>query len=123
VISGGELKIHRIMMEAIMKWKVPTIFIEVRSFVGETQYLQKFIASFSVVVALVLHAIRMNGKSLQWGKNEQKDFDELEKKDQASTISCIIELLKSLQSGNRCKWVCHGRNFDVARRKSYMLSF
>jgi hypothetical protein len=49
VISGGELKIYPTKMEAIMKWPVPTNVIEVRSFVGETKYLWKFIASFSVV--------------------------------------------------------------------------
>jgi hypothetical protein len=56
VIGGGELKIDPTKMEAIIKWPVPTNVTEVRSFVGETQYLQKFIASFSVVVA-PLHAI------------------------------------------------------------------
>jgi hypothetical protein len=45
-------------MEAIMKWLVPTNVIEVRSFVGITQYLWKFIASFSVVLA-PLHTITM----------------------------------------------------------------
>jgi hypothetical protein len=44
VISGGELKIDPKKMEAIIKWLVPTNFIEVRSFVGELQYLWKFIA-------------------------------------------------------------------------------
>jgi hypothetical protein len=36
----------------------------------------KFIASFSVVVA-PLHAITTSGKSFQWGKNQQKYFDEI----------------------------------------------
>jgi hypothetical protein len=48
---------------AIMKWLVPINLIEVRSFVGASQYLQKFIASFSVVDA-PLHAIKRSGKSL-----------------------------------------------------------
>jgi hypothetical protein len=56
VIGGGELKIDPTKMEAIMKWPVPTNVTEVRSFVGETQYLWKFIASFSVVAA-PLHTI------------------------------------------------------------------
>jgi hypothetical protein len=49
-------------MEAILKWLVPTNVTEVRIFVGETQYLWKFIASFSMVVA-PLHAITASGKS------------------------------------------------------------
>jgi hypothetical protein len=45
----------------------------------ETNYLQKFTASFLVVVA-PLHAIKTSGKSFQWGKNQQKDFNEIKRK-------------------------------------------
>jgi hypothetical protein len=62
VIGGGELKIDPVNMEAIIKWPTPTNVIEVRIFVGVTQYLWKFIASFSVM-ATPLHAITTNGKS------------------------------------------------------------
>jgi hypothetical protein len=55
--------------EAIMKWPIPTNFTEVMSFVGATQYLQKFIASFAVVAA-PFHAITTSGKRFQWGKNQ-----------------------------------------------------
>jgi hypothetical protein len=46
LIDGGELKIDPTKMEAIMKWIFPTNVTKVRSFAGEKQYLQKFIASF-----------------------------------------------------------------------------
>ena len=49
VIGGGELKIDPSNMEAIMKWAVLTNVTEVQSIIGATQYLRKFIASFSVV--------------------------------------------------------------------------
>jgi hypothetical protein len=78
VISGGELEIDLAKMEAIMKWLIPTNFTEVRSFVGATQYLQKFIASFLAIVA-PLHAITTSGKSFLWGKNQQKAFDDLKR--------------------------------------------
>jgi len=79
VIGGGELKIDPTKMDTIMKWPIPTNCIEIRSYVGETQYLWKFIASFLAAVA-PLHAITMSGKSFQWGKNFQKDFDEMKRK-------------------------------------------
>ena len=56
MIDGGEIKIDYTKMEPIMKWLVPTNVTKVRSFVGETLYLRKFIASFSVVGA-PLHTI------------------------------------------------------------------
>jgi hypothetical protein len=62
VIGGGELKIGLAKMDAIMKWLVPTNIIEVRSFLGATKYLRKFIASFSTVDT-PLHVITVSGKS------------------------------------------------------------
>jgi hypothetical protein len=54
-------------MEAILKWPTPTNVTKVRIFCGGTQYLQKFIASFSVMVA-PLHAITTNGQEFLVGK-------------------------------------------------------
>lgn len=76
VIGGGELKTDSSKMEAIMKWLVPTNVSEVESFIGPAQYQRKFIASFSAVAA-PLHAITTSGKSLQWGKCQQRAFEEL----------------------------------------------
>jgi hypothetical protein len=121
VIGGGELKIDPTKMEAIMKWPVPTNCTEVRSFVGETQYLWKFIASFSVVVA-PLHAITMGSKSFQWGKNQQKAFDEMKINISQAPSAHATKLAESLRSGDRCKWVCHGSSLD-AGRKACLLSF
>ena len=62
VIGGGELKIDPSKMEAIMKWPVPTNVSKVKIFIGEAQYLRKFIASFSVIAA-PLYSITTSGKS------------------------------------------------------------
>jgi hypothetical protein len=62
VISGAELKINPTKMKVIMKWPIPINFTEVRSFFGATQYLWKFIASFSVV-STPLYTITTSGKS------------------------------------------------------------
>jgi hypothetical protein len=50
VIGGEELKIDPVNMGDIIKWSIPTNLTEVRRFFGASQYLQNFIASFSVVV-------------------------------------------------------------------------
>lgn len=60
-IGGVELNIYPSKMEAIMKALVPTNVSEVRSFIGGTQYLRKFIALISVVEA-PLHTITISGK-------------------------------------------------------------
>jgi hypothetical protein len=62
VIGGGEIKIYPTNMEAIIKWSVPTNVTEVWIFVGETQFLWKFIAFFSMIDA-PLHTITAGSKS------------------------------------------------------------
>jgi hypothetical protein len=58
----------------------------------ETRYLQKFIASFSAVVA-PLHAITTESKIFQWGKNQHKAFDEMKRK----IIQALVLPLPNLQ--------------------------
>jgi hypothetical protein len=50
MIGEDELKIDLTTMEVLLKWLVHSNFTKVRSFVGVMQYLQNFIASFSMVV-------------------------------------------------------------------------
>jgi hypothetical protein len=114
MIGGGELKIDPMKMEAILKWPVPTNVTEVRSFVGVVQYLWKFIASFSVVV-VPLHAITTSGKSFQWGKNQQKYFNEMKWKINQAPVLAFPNLQESFQSGDGCKWICYGSGLDARR--------
>eukprot|EP00253_Pinus_taeda_P014546 PITA_14546 len=86
-----ESKIYPSNMEAIMKWPVPTNVIEVRSFIGASQYLRKLIVSF-LAVAAPLHAITTSGKSLQWGKGQQKAFNELKKKINEAPVLALPNL-------------------------------
>jgi hypothetical protein len=76
VIGGGELNMDHVNVEVIMKWTVPKNVTKVSIFVGDTQCLRSFMASFLAMVAS-LHAITSSGKSFQWGKNHKKVFDEL----------------------------------------------
>lgn len=46
MISGGELNIDPDIMDAIMRWLMPTNVFEVRCYIVATQYPRKFITSF-----------------------------------------------------------------------------
>ena len=75
LIGGGELKIDPPKMVSIMKWSMPTNISMVESLIGVTEYLRKFIASFSLAIT-PFHSIATSGKSFQWGKGQQRAFDE-----------------------------------------------
>lgn len=79
VLVEEKLNIDRVKIEVINESPTPISMIEVKSFMGETQYLRKLIASFSALVA-TLHAITTKGKSFRWGKQQQRSFEELKKK-------------------------------------------
>jgi len=63
-------------MKDIMKCLTPTNVSKVRVFIGETQYMRKRKASFSIV-ATSLHVITTTGNGFQWEKGQQKSFKEL----------------------------------------------
>eukprot|EP00253_Pinus_taeda_P034057 PITA_34057 len=85
------LKKHQ-WLESLKKCEfVKQSLVYVRSFIGETQYLRKFITSFSVVTTQ-LHAITISGKSFQWGKCQQKDFEELKKKTSQALVMALPNL-------------------------------
>ena len=71
IVGGGELKIDPCKVEVIVNWPMPKIVIEVRIFLGASQYWRKFIANLSSIAALS-HALNIVKKVFQWGGNQQK---------------------------------------------------
>jgi len=86
IVGGGELKIEPSKVKVIVNWPKPNTAIEVRSFLGETQYWRKFIANFSLITAL-LHALKSVKQVFQWGHKQQKAFDTL--KERISTVPVL----------------------------------
>jgi len=70
VIGGGEMRVDLENIVVITQWPIPTNVTEIRSFMGEAQYLRKFIVNFSNV-ATPLHAITAKVKSFHWVKTQQ----------------------------------------------------
>jgi len=66
IVVGGELKIDPSKVEVIVNWHKLKSAIEVKSFLGATQYWRKFIANFSLIAA-PLHALIGLNKVFQWG--------------------------------------------------------
>ena len=66
MISGRVQKVHPTKIEAINKWSTPNSVIEVRSFMGATWYVRKFISTFWTTLAAV-HVITKKGKSFHCG--------------------------------------------------------
>jgi hypothetical protein len=61
------------------------------SFMGENQYLNKFIANFSTI-ASPLHIITVKGKRFHWGKTKQRSFEDLKKKISDALVLAMLNL-------------------------------
>jgi hypothetical protein len=76
IISAGEgIKVDPGKVEAIKKWKAPTIVKGVRSFIGFSNFYRGFIENFSEIAASLM-LIRKN-QAWQWKKKQQKLFNRL----------------------------------------------
>ena len=71
IVGGGELKIDPSKVSIIVNWPIPKSVTEVRSFLGATQYLRKFISNFSSIAA-PLHALTSVKVIFQWGGQMEK---------------------------------------------------
>jgi hypothetical protein len=58
---------------------------------GETQYLRKFIANFSIV-ATPFHTLTTKGKRYHWGKTQQISFEDLKNKINNAPVLTIPNL-------------------------------
>eukprot|EP00253_Pinus_taeda_P022396 PITA_22396 len=91
LVGGGELKIDPSKVEVIVNWPKPKSTIEVRSFLGATQYWRKFIANFSLIVD-PLHALKGLKQVFQWGGKQQKAFDTLKEKISTTPVLALLDL-------------------------------
>jgi hypothetical protein len=91
IVGGGELKIDPSKVKVILEWPKPNNVIEVRSFLGATQYWRKFIANFSSIAA-PLHAVTSVKQVFQWGGNQHKAFDTLKEKISSTPVLTLPNL-------------------------------
>ena len=96
IVRGGELKIDPCKVAAIVNWPKPRSTIEVRSFLGETQYWRKFISNFSSIVA-PLHALTGLNKVFQWEGKHQKAFDTLKEKISTTPVLALSDLQRPFE--------------------------
>ncbi|KIK12807.1 hypothetical protein PISMIDRAFT_18468 [Pisolithus microcarpus 441] len=76
VIGNGRIKTHTVKTDAVQEWKEPENLTQLRSFLGFTNFYQKFIAGYSTISA-PLHHLSKKDVSWTWGLDQQQAFDKL----------------------------------------------
>ena len=82
VVSKNSIQTDPKKVKAIHKWPVPTNITEARSFLGFTNYYQRFIKKYAQVVKLLYKLILGENASRQWNPIKwdldcQNTFDNL----------------------------------------------
>jgi hypothetical protein len=91
IVGGGELKIDPPKVKVILDWPKPNNVIELRRFLGATQYWRKFISNFSSI-ASPLHVVTSIKQVFQWGGQQQKDFNALKEKISSALVLALPDL-------------------------------
>ena len=76
IIGQGEIKMDKKKLEAIEKWKPPTLVKEVRLFTGFANFYRKFIPDFSNIIT-PLNLLTCKGEPWVWTQIQQKAFEHL----------------------------------------------
>ena len=89
IVGKGQVKIEQEKIKAIKEWKTSMKIKDIESFLGFTNFYQRFIQNFSHIAKL-LNELK-GKKEWTWNKEHDKAFKELKEK-----ITCqpILSLLK-----------------------------
>jgi len=76
VIGPNEIEIEKEKVDEVLSWPEPKNMKDVRKFLGLTNYYRRFIKDFAQV-ARPMNVLTRKDVKWQWGKEQQKAFDEL----------------------------------------------
>ena len=76
IIGQGKVEMDNKKLEAIEKWKPPTMVKGIRSFTGFANFYRKFIPNFSNIVA-PLNLLTRKNEPWNWTLLQQNAFDKL----------------------------------------------
>ena len=78
-VSGPGIETDESKIDAVLRWPVPVMLREVRSFLGLCGYYRRFVPNFSALAA-PLHAMTKKYATFCWTAECQKAFNELKHK-------------------------------------------
>ncbi len=77
IISKGSIRMDPVKIKGIIDWPTPTKKKELQSFLGFTNFYQRFIKNYSKIVKPMTQL--MGNDAWKWGKTQQEAFEQLKK--------------------------------------------
>jgi hypothetical protein len=79
IISNGGISVDPAKVKEIVVWSIPTIVMEIQSFLGLARYYRRFIEGFSKI-AKPMTLLLEKGREFKWDEKCQDSFDQLKKR-------------------------------------------
>ncbi|KIK13512.1 hypothetical protein PISMIDRAFT_17930 [Pisolithus microcarpus 441] len=93
IIGEGRIKTHAVKTDAIKEWKEPKNLMQLRSFLGFTNFYRKFITGYSTV-STPLHHLSKKDILWKWEQEQQDAFDKLKRMLSVSPVLNIPDPMK-----------------------------
>jgi hypothetical protein len=95
IISNGGISVDPAKVKEIVVWSIPTIVMEIRSFLGLAGYYRRFIKGFSKI-AKPMTSLLEKGREFKWDEKCQDSFDQLKKRLMSPPVLVMPDLQKGL---------------------------
>jgi hypothetical protein len=123
IISKGGIFVDPAKVTAIVDWKIPSIVLEVRSFLGLAGYYCRFIEGFSKI-AKPMTSLLEKGKEFKCTREYQESFNQLRSKLMAAPLLIMPDLQKNFdiycdasRQGLRCVLMQEGHAIAYTSRQ------
>jgi hypothetical protein len=93
IISNGGISVDPAKLREIVVWSIPSIVIEVWSFLGLASYYRQFIEGFSKI-AKTMTSLLEKGKEFKWTWECQDSFNQLKLRLMSPPVLIIPDLHK-----------------------------
>jgi hypothetical protein len=94
IISNGGIPVDPAKVKEIVAWSIPTIVMEIRSFLGLAGYYRRFIEGFSKIAKSITSLLKKERK-FKWDEKCQDSFDQLKE----GLMSPPVLIMPDLQKG------------------------
>ena len=96
IIGEDRVRMEKERVQGVIEWPVPKSMKEVQKFLGLANYYRQFVKDFAMI-AKPLHEMTRKDKKWNWGKRQQKVFEELKKRFMMEPVLVILDLDREMR--------------------------
>ena len=96
IIGKDRVRMEKEKVQGVIKWPVPRSVKDMQKFLGLANYYRWFVKDFAKIVK-PLHGITRKETKWNWGKRQQKAFEELKERFTTKPVLVILDLNREMR--------------------------